>query len=329
MSDRNATVRSVGVLVVFASMAVPSASAQTVPSAPPAAAPAAAPALAGAAGPTLNIVGVPKPKKGKLYRFNLCTGQQFDATDISRVCNPADAAKTVTSAALGKPIVFRLAANAFLPPGCSLDGNGVIACAANADVSKLKSVRICAIQVGEIGSNFACTGQEVGFNKLTIRTPQPAKVAKSGGGSGAGTALKVAAGVGGAAAAAIVLKNALNELSTLDAAAASASTTTTTTTAAATGSRFAGTYNFTLVHGTSSTTYGGFWLVSTSGVISSPDRTITGTVTDGGVVSFRGPCWDSAGGIATWSGTMASASSGNGTFACNQNIIGGTWRVAR
>jgi hypothetical protein len=67
------------------------------------------------------------------------------------------------------------------------------------------------------------------------------------GGSGVGTAVKVAVGVGGAVGAGLVLKNALDELKTLDTATTSTSTTTTTSTGATSGGiRFvSGSFNCT------------------------------------------------------------------------------------
>jgi hypothetical protein len=324
MSHRYTQGGSVAVLLAFVSISFRPAHAQQVPSAPPvAAAPAPAPA-----GLTLNVAGVPPPKKGEAYRFSLCTGEVLAADSVSRPCNPADAKRTVSGTAQNLPIVFRLGPTSFLPPGFTLDGNGVIAGTPGADLSKLKSVRICAIQLGAFGSNFACQGQEVNFKKLTINTPQPAQVVKSGGGSGAGTALKVGVGVGGAAAAIIVLKNAIGDLN--DVQAANATSSTTTTAPAATGSRFAGTYDFSYVSPLGPQSLTRYWTVRSDGSIVSSEGAVSGTVNDAGTVRFTAPCWTNSGGTATWTGTLTvgSVKSGSGSFTCAlNNINGGTWRV--
>lgn len=274
----------------------------------------------------MNFIGLPKPEKGKLYRFSLCTGEMLAASAVSRPCYPADA-KGVTGAAPNHPIAFHLENTSFLPPGFTLDGNGVITGAADADLSKLKAVNICAIQQGGMDSNYLCKGERVDFKGLKVKPVQPAAVVKSGGGSGAGTALKVAAGVGGAAAAAIVLKNALDELSTLDAAAAS---TSGSTSPASTGSRFAGTYDFSYVSPLGPQNLNRYWTVRSDGSIISSDGAVSGTVNDAGTVRFTAPCWTNSGGTATWTGTLTAGSvkSGSGPFTCALNKInGGTWRV--
>lgn len=160
----------------------------------------------GQGSPSFNLSGLPAPVKGQAYRFSLCLGRLLAANEVSRPCNPADAASTVSGAAQNLPIVFRLGTTSFLPPGFTLDGNGVINGAANADLSKLRNVGICAGQVGGIGTNLGNNCQQVDFNGLKkVQTPQtapvnappPAKAQSSG--PGMGTALAVTGVVGAAA----------------------------------------------------------------------------------------------------------------------------------
>jgi hypothetical protein len=231
-------------LLSLASLSMAFHPAQLVPSAPPVAAPPSA-----AEGPTLNILGLPTPKKGKPYRFNLCTGQAVEATAVSRVCSPADAAKTVTGAAPGVPINFRIADNSLLPPGLSLDGNGVLSGTADADLSK-KSVHICATQSGAIGGSSGCTGQAVRFDKLNIRSMLPAQAAKAGGG-GVGTAIKLGAGLGGGVAGALVLANALKDLKSAesDVAAASAGSSSSSSSSSTATANYSGTVTYSCTAG--------------------------------------------------------------------------------
>ena len=69
-----------------------------------------------------------------------------------------------------------------------------------------------------------------------------------------------------------------------------------------------------------------------NGRISSSDGTVAGSVTDNntGGVRFTAPCHDGAGGTATWVGTLTANTpkTGQGTYTCQNNIVGGTWSVA-
>jgi hypothetical protein len=164
---------------------------------------------------------------------------------------------------------------------------------------------------------------------VDLRQTGPAHPTPPKGGGGAGTAVKVGLGVGGAVAAGIVLKNALDDLKNIEAANASTSTTTTPTAPASTGSRFAGTYDFSYVSPLGPQALSRYWFVRADGVIGSTDGLVSGSVDNSGDVQFKAPCWTNSGGTATFSGTLLSnPKSGSGRFTCAlNNINGGTWRV--
>jgi len=99
--------------------------------------------------------------------------------------------------------------------------------------------------------------------------------------------------------------------------------------------RYDGTYDFSYVYpqpgGSSTYSLPRFFIVR-NGTISSTDGTVAGTVLDStaGTVRFTAPCWTSSGGTATWTGTLTASSpkSGQGSYTCQNNINGGTWRVS-
>ncbi|MEI7950736.1 MAG: hypothetical protein WCI66_10950 [Gammaproteobacteria bacterium] len=114
-----------------------------------------------------------------------------------------------------------------------------------------------------------------------------------------------------------------------------ATTRTPPPTPAPTTGIYDGTYDFYLVYpnpgGAATLTVSRFFIVK-DGVISSSDGTVTGTVTNSttGAAQFTGPCWTSSGGTATFTGNLGAGSpkSGQGSYTCQNNINGGTWRVA-
>jgi hypothetical protein len=70
----------------------------------------------------LNTVGTQGATKP--FRFSLCEGRYLEAGEVSRPCDPSRA-RTV---AFGHdaPFVFSPGHNTFLPPGLSIDGNGIL-----------------------------------------------------------------------------------------------------------------------------------------------------------------------------------------------------------
>lgn len=112
------------------------------------------------------------------------------------------------------------------------------------------------------------------------------------------------------------------------------STRTPAPTPVPTTGRFDATYDLSFQHpvqgGTNTVPLSRFVTIK-NGVVSSSDGTVSGTVTDSatGAVRFTAPCWTSSGGTATWTGTLTVGppKSGQGSYTCQNNINGGTWRV--
>jgi hypothetical protein len=193
--------------------------------------------------------------------------------------------------------------------------------------------RLAGNATGSIRAAVGCMDQHIKAGStadaVDARQTGPAHPTPPKSGGGAGTAVKVGLGVGGAVAAGIVLKNALGDLKDIEAANALTSTTTTPTAPASTGSRFAGTYDFSYVSPLGPQALSRYWFVRTDGMIGSTDGLVSGSVDDSGNVQFKAPCWTNSGGTATFSGTLSSnPKSGSGRFTCAlNNINGGTWRV--
>jgi len=177
-------------------------------------------AAAGQGNLSLNIAQMITPIKGQAYRFSLCLGRLLAPTEISAPCRTAEAtaSKTVSGVAENTVIGFKLQNTSFLPPGFHLDGFGVITGTSDADVSKL-NVRICAFQIGGIGSNFNCQGQPVGFDGgLTAQLVNPAPTLLSaapaaGGGFPTGAVAGLAVLGAGTAAAVVYGPQLFNSLS--------------------------------------------------------------------------------------------------------------------
>ena len=101
------------------------------------------------------------------------------------------------------------------------------------------------------------------------------------------------------------------------------------------GGAYDGTYDFTFVYnvqgGQETRTLSRFFIM-TNGRITASDGTLSGSVTDSstGAVRFTGPCLQGSGGTGTWVGTLVANTpkTGSGTYTCQNNIIGGTWRVS-
>jgi hypothetical protein len=165
----------------------------------------AVPAVGGPTGLNLNVSQIPTPAKGQAVNFSLCSGATLGPNAASGPCHAAEAAQTVSGAPGNSLITFRLQNGSFLPPGLHLNGDGVITGTTTADLSKIV-VKICAIQVGAIGSNFNCQGQPVGFNGgkavvlgNTPKVPAAAAPARAGGLSGGTKALIFVGVLGGGA----------------------------------------------------------------------------------------------------------------------------------
>jgi hypothetical protein len=176
--------------------------------------------------PWINLRAVPKPVRGQSYRFSLCTGELLAPDAVSSTCMPDDAALTVGGAAPNTAVVFRLQTGSFLPPGFILDGNGVIRGAAGADPTKLKEIKVCAIQTGPIGTNFNCQGQPIKFaNKVEFaKNPTPAG---GGAGSNVGKIVAYTALMGGVLA---TTAYAVSQVEPIDLGNVTGSSTTTTPT---------------------------------------------------------------------------------------------------
>jgi hypothetical protein len=300
---------------------------------------AAAGAPQGQGALSLKLSGVDKPIKGAPYRFSLCAGRLLGPKEMSGPCNPADAAKTVGGTTQNLPIVFRLETTSFLPPGFTLDGFGVINGAPDADLSKLKTVRICAFQVGAIGTNFGSKCQELNFNGYK-EVPKPqAQTTRAKSGGGGATAVKAGVLVGGGVGGAVVTKKALDSLKASQEEAdrlkaefdrlAGITGGTPTSGPTTTPSGFNGTYDFQFVFtnpgGDSTRTLPQFFRVN-NGVITASDGSLSGSVTSAGAVTFVGPC-PINNDPADYSGSLTTAGAGQGPYRCRTGGIARTWSV--
>lgn len=288
---------------------------------------AQAPAAGAAQAPgalSLKLAGLPSPKKGQAYRFSLCTGMVLGPDDVSQVCNPGDAAG-VAGNAQNLPIVFRLETTSFLPPGFTLDGNGVINGAPGADLSKLKAVRICAFQVGGFGTNFASRCQQVDFRGLRMAQPAP----KAGGKAGGNTALKAAVAGGVGLGGLIAVKKAMDGLKASTDEFNQAVNGGSTTTTGSTG--YNGTYDFQFVFTNppptpdTSKTLSQFFRVN-NGVITASDGTLSGSVSSSGSATFVGPC-PINNDPADFTGSLTTSGTGSGTYRCRTGGISRSWSV--
>jgi hypothetical protein len=108
--------------------------------------PALPPDTVNQAGLQWNLFSIGRGEATKPFRFSLCEGRYLAPGELSRPCNQFTHPRTVDYGH-DAPFVFSAGHNRFLPPGLSIDGNGILQGDDPALLSELDELPLCVRQL--------------------------------------------------------------------------------------------------------------------------------------------------------------------------------------